>query len=226
MNEPQYKTIDKFDRMLGSLSERPDVTETKPSTIVDHSQVIGAAQTFIIQTKRERDKGDYIFLQYVDDVTSVRIFLPPAVADAIARQRDDGQGPQARRQGAGPGPEGARRATGIHEGQEEEGEEPAEGSRRGTQQLTPAGRSPLARGSPYPKGSRMQALERRQARRIKRHAKEAESSLFELIELMTDDDVPADEPLDWEQAIRLIESVRIEMKLVFDLAASAQREVA
>jgi hypothetical protein len=90
MNEttPQYKTIDKFDRMFGSLGDRPDVTETKPSTVVNHSAIVGATQTFIIQTMRERDKGDYIFVQYVDDMTSVRIFLPPAAADAIARQRE------------------------------------------------------------------------------------------------------------------------------------------
>ena len=88
MNEPQYKTIDKFDRMLGALHDLPDVTRTKPSTVVCTIPIIGASQTFIIQTLRQREQGDTIFLQYVDDTGSVRIAIPPAAAEAIARQRD------------------------------------------------------------------------------------------------------------------------------------------
>ena len=87
-NEREYKTIDKFDRMLGALDRCPDVTRTKPSTIVSHTALIGAAQTFIVQTLRQREQGDTIFIQYVDDGGAVRIFLPPEVADTIARQRD------------------------------------------------------------------------------------------------------------------------------------------
>ena len=88
MNEPQYKTIDKFDRMMGALHDLPDVTRTKPTTVVCTLPIIGAAQTFIIQTIRQREQGDTIFLQYVDDTGSVRIAIPPAAAEAIARQRD------------------------------------------------------------------------------------------------------------------------------------------
>lgn len=84
----QYKTIDKFDRMLGALHELPDVTATKPTTVVCASPIIGSAQTFIIQTLRQRDQGDTIFLQYVDDAGSIRIAIPPAAASAIARQHD------------------------------------------------------------------------------------------------------------------------------------------
>jgi len=88
MNESQYKTVDKFDRLYGALSELPDVTKQKASTIQVHTPLIGAAQTFIVQTFRQRDIGDTIFLQYLDDIGSVRIAIPPAAADAIARQRD------------------------------------------------------------------------------------------------------------------------------------------
>lgn len=88
MSEPQYKTIDKFDRMMGALCVLPDVTKTKPSTISATSAIIGATQTFILQTYRQREKGDTIFLQYVDDTGSVRIAIPPEAADAIARQRE------------------------------------------------------------------------------------------------------------------------------------------
>ena len=88
MNETQYKTIDKFDRMMGALHDLPDVTRAKPSTVVCTLPIIGASQTFIIQTFRQREIGDTIFLQYVDDGGSVRIAIPPAAANAIARQRE------------------------------------------------------------------------------------------------------------------------------------------
>jgi hypothetical protein len=89
MNEPkEYKITDKFDRMLGGLHNLPDVISTKPSTVVAVLPLIGQAQTYIIQTLRQREKGDTIFVQYVDDRGSVRLVIPPAAAEAIARQRD------------------------------------------------------------------------------------------------------------------------------------------
>lgn len=88
--EAKYRSPDKYDRMFGSLTGRADVTRCKPTTIQVHTPLIGAAQTFIIQTMRAHDEsgGDTVFVQYVDDTGAVRIYLPPAVADAIARQRD------------------------------------------------------------------------------------------------------------------------------------------
>jgi hypothetical protein len=52
------------------------------------SPLIGSTQTFIIKTLRQRENGDTIFLQAVDEQGSIRIVIPPAAADAIARQRD------------------------------------------------------------------------------------------------------------------------------------------
>ncbi len=86
--EQPYRTIDKFDREIGTLKGRPDVTETKASTIVTTTPMIGATRTFIVQTFRVREVGDSIAVQYIDDNGSMRIVLPPEVADAIARQRD------------------------------------------------------------------------------------------------------------------------------------------
>lgn len=88
MAKEQYLKIDKFDRLFGALTDLPDVTKCKPSTVVAHTPIIGATQTFIVQTLRQKEVGDTIFLQYLDDEGSVRIAVPPAVADAIARQRD------------------------------------------------------------------------------------------------------------------------------------------
>ncbi len=83
-----YKTVDKFDRVLGQLQDLPDVTRVKPATVVCTTPMVGAAQTFILQTMRQREHGDHIFLQYIDDTGSYRIVIPPAAADAIARQRE------------------------------------------------------------------------------------------------------------------------------------------
>jgi hypothetical protein len=86
--QQQYRTIDKFDRMMGALDKLPDVTQGKPSTVMTVSPLIGEAQTFIIRTYRQREVGDTIFLQYVDGDGSIRLVIPPAAADVIARQRD------------------------------------------------------------------------------------------------------------------------------------------
>lgn len=86
--EKQYRTIDKFDRLMGALIGLPDVTHSKPTTCSVVSPLIGEAQTFIIQTYRQREVGDTIFVQYIDAEKSVRIAIPPEVADTIARQRD------------------------------------------------------------------------------------------------------------------------------------------
>lgn len=88
MAEQPYKTVDKFDRLMGALVDLPDVTHTKPSTVVTVSPLIGEAQTFIIQTFRQRDVGDTIFLQYAASEGLLRVAIPPAAADAIVRQRD------------------------------------------------------------------------------------------------------------------------------------------
>lgn len=79
---------DVYDRLLGGLDGLPDVTNTKPTTLRSITPLIGNSQTFIVQTYRQRDRGDTIFLECVDGKGSVRLALPPVVAEAIARQRD------------------------------------------------------------------------------------------------------------------------------------------
>jgi hypothetical protein len=95
VNEQAYKTVDKFDKVMGTLTSLPDVTHTKPSTVVSTTPLIGATQTFIIQTFRQIDRDgddsksrDTLFMQYVDDTGSQRIVIPHGVIDAIVRQRD------------------------------------------------------------------------------------------------------------------------------------------
>lgn len=78
---------DNFDRILAGLDGIPDSTMAGPST-VRTVNFIGCSQTFIITTYRMREQGDTIFLEGISSEGQLRIVLPPAVADAIARQRD------------------------------------------------------------------------------------------------------------------------------------------
>jgi len=87
-DQPTYRTVDKFDRIMGALVNLPDVAHTKPSTVVAISPLIGEAQTFIIQTFRQTEIGDTIFVQYMDGESKIRLAIPPEAANAIARQRD------------------------------------------------------------------------------------------------------------------------------------------
>lgn len=77
-----------YDRLLGALDGLPDVVHTRPTTVRAIVPVIGAAETWIVQTFRQSEQGDTIFLESVSAAGAVRIALPPKVAAAIARQRD------------------------------------------------------------------------------------------------------------------------------------------
>lgn len=81
-------SIHPYDRLLGGLDGLPDVVHTRPSTVRAIVPLLGQAQTWIIQTFRQADQGDTIFLEVVSAEGSIRIALPPKVAAAISRQRD------------------------------------------------------------------------------------------------------------------------------------------
>lgn len=80
--------VDHFDRYYGALDGLPDTIKTGASTIISSTPLLGLTQTFIVQTVRQKDVGDSIFVQYVDGAGSKRLVIPPRVAEAIARQRD------------------------------------------------------------------------------------------------------------------------------------------
>lgn len=82
------KMPDSFDRLIGALHGLPDVVTTKPSTIRTLVPFLGSAQTFIVQTYRQKDNGDTIFIECVHGDGSFRLAIPPKIAEAIARQRD------------------------------------------------------------------------------------------------------------------------------------------
>jgi hypothetical protein len=77
-----------FDRKKASLTGKPDVTSTEQSVVTDLDPVTEVASTFIVQTYRQREVGDFVFLQFIGKDGSFRVYLPPGVSDAIVRQRD------------------------------------------------------------------------------------------------------------------------------------------
>lgn len=86
---------DRFDRAIGALDGIPDVLKTAPTTLRAVTPLVGSAQTFIVQTFRQKDGGEdggparfTVFLEHVDEHGSTRLVIPPVVTAAIARQRD------------------------------------------------------------------------------------------------------------------------------------------
>jgi hypothetical protein len=79
-------TLSKYDRLYGGLQ---DVSLfTKPSTIENVQSITGKTDTFVIQTCRHEENGDYIFIECMDESGVVRLALPPKVANIIASQRE------------------------------------------------------------------------------------------------------------------------------------------
>lgn len=79
-----------FDRTMGSLSDRNDVLFSRESVVRDVPLwgVGAGTRTFIVQTARAKESGDYVFVECVSDGGTVRLVLPPAVIETIVRQRD------------------------------------------------------------------------------------------------------------------------------------------
>lgn len=79
-------TISKYDRLRGSLQDVASFT--RPSTIKNVETLTGRTETFVVETCRYEDRGDYIFIECVDEAGVTRLALPPKVSNAISAQRD------------------------------------------------------------------------------------------------------------------------------------------
>jgi len=80
---------DAFDRTIGVLHGLPDVVCTKTCvTRVVPPLGVGGTQLYVVQTYRQKDQGDTIFLEHVSETGTVRLVIPPQVSAVIARQRD------------------------------------------------------------------------------------------------------------------------------------------
>ena len=79
--------VDPFDRTIGVLHGLPDVTLTKTSvTRVVPPFGVGGTQLYVVQTYRQKEQGDTIFLEHVSETGTVRLVIPPQVSAVIARQ--------------------------------------------------------------------------------------------------------------------------------------------
>lgn len=79
-------TVKKYDRVRGSLEGV--ALFTKPSTVKNVEFLTGKSETFVVETGRHEELGDYIFVDCMDELGVTRIALPPRVANVIASQRD------------------------------------------------------------------------------------------------------------------------------------------
>ena len=82
----QYDTINKYDRLYGGMREVGLMT--KPSAVKVTESITGRSETFVVQTARHAESGDYIFIERMDENGVTRIVLPPKVAKAIASHRN------------------------------------------------------------------------------------------------------------------------------------------
>ena len=80
---------DAFDRTIGVLHGLPDVVSTKSYvTRVVPPLGVGGTQLYVVQTYRQKEQGDTIFLEHVSETGTVRLVIPPQVSAVIARQRE------------------------------------------------------------------------------------------------------------------------------------------
>jgi hypothetical protein len=82
----EHQTINKYDRLYGSVVDVG--LSTKASTIRTVEPITGKTESFIVQTCRHQENGDYVFIEHVSEDGVVRLALPPKVANLIASQRD------------------------------------------------------------------------------------------------------------------------------------------
>jgi len=81
--------VDRFDRTIGVLHGLPDVTLTKTSvTRVVPPFGVGGTQLYVVQTYRQKEQGDTIFMEHVSETGTIRLVIPPRVSTVIARQRE------------------------------------------------------------------------------------------------------------------------------------------
>lgn len=82
--------MEAFDKMMAKLDGLNDTVATQESTIrtMPLWGIEGGSETWIVNTVRQKEVGDFIFLEYVAEGRATRLVLPPKVAATIARQRD------------------------------------------------------------------------------------------------------------------------------------------
>ena len=86
MSEEAMAGQQKFDHVLGLIDGLPGGSKTRPTTVIATMPLIGNAQTFVVQTFKDAERGFVIFLQMVDSEGRARFVIPNKVALALYRQ--------------------------------------------------------------------------------------------------------------------------------------------
>lgn len=88
-SEPSGNMPDYFDYLLGQFDGLPDMVKSNQVPIRSIPFLgVGGSQTFIIQTFKHTEQGDYVFLEHVSTSGTIRLVLPPKVVAVILRQHD------------------------------------------------------------------------------------------------------------------------------------------
>jgi hypothetical protein len=89
MDQSERKALgDVFNRTIRSMNGLPDVLTTKATTVRSLSSVLELSQTLNVQTYRQKDEGDTIFIEYNGVGGCLRLAMPQAVSEVIASQRE------------------------------------------------------------------------------------------------------------------------------------------
>jgi len=85
---PNYQTVDYFDRARGGMDQRNEATKIRVSTVRHIDPLVGNVSTYLVETIRIKDEGDWGFIEVATKEGNLRVVLPPKVTNVIARQRD------------------------------------------------------------------------------------------------------------------------------------------
>src|SRR5262245_57162647 len=79
-----------YDRAIGMLHDLPDVVKTKPAIKrVVPLLGVGGVKTFVVQSIRQANQGDTLFLEIAGtEYGYLKLVLPAAILETIVRQQD------------------------------------------------------------------------------------------------------------------------------------------
>lgn len=100
-----------YDRLMAGLDGLPDSVRSRPTPVRVITPLLGNVETFIVQTFRQKDEGDTIFIEHTGPEGYERYYLPPAVVQVIVRHRNQLETQNRKRVGRRLAEE--RRAAGI-----------------------------------------------------------------------------------------------------------------
>ena len=85
---PPERTLprDAFSTALRSLTANPGAVRT--SSKIDIVDLYGTSETWVVDTFRTEGGDETVLLQRIDGNGGLRLVLPPAVTEALTRQRD------------------------------------------------------------------------------------------------------------------------------------------